>query len=104
MSASSPRFYGAVGGRKAPDPGAGPEPAGPAVEERAVWHDEQAIRRYIDHHNQDAQPYLWTAQARGILEKVKRAWLKLKARGVVPKNQKFAARQSIERRLTAEAA
>jgi len=75
---------------------------------RGVFHSvgelQQAIRRYIDHHNQDPQPYLWTAKARDILEKVKRAWLKLKARGFVPKNQQFAALHSIEHRLTAQAA
>ena len=59
------------------------------------------IRDYIDHHNQKPKPYLWTAKATDILEKVKRAWAALKARGYTPKNKKFAALQSIERRLSA---
>src|SRR5438094_3531696 len=73
---------------------------------RGVFHDvnelEQAIRHYIDRHNQKPKPYLWTAKATDILEKVKRAWAALRARGYVPKNQKFAALQSIDRRLSAE--
>ena len=75
---------------------------------RGVFHSvvelQQAIREYIDQHNKNPKPYLWTAKARDILEKVKRAWAALKARGYVPKNQKFAALQSIDRRLSAEAA
>jgi len=59
------------------------------------------IRNYIDKHNQKPKPYLWTAKATDILEKVKRAWAALKARGYTPKNQKYAALQSIERRLSA---
>src|SRR5258708_4920452 len=73
---------------------------------RGVFHDvnelQQAIRHYIDRHNQKPKPYLWTAKAPDILEKVKRAWAALRARGYVPKNQKFAALQSIDRRLSAE--
>ncbi len=61
------------------------------------------IRDYIDKHNQKPKPYLWTAKATDILEKVKRAWAALKSRGYTPKNQKFAALQSIERRLSATA-
>ena len=71
---------------------------------RGVFHDvnelEQAIHHYIDRHNQKPKPYLWTAKATDILEKVKRAWAALRARGYVPKNQKFAALQSIDRRLS----
>jgi len=73
---------------------------------RGVFHDvselQQAIGRYIDRHNQKPKPYLWTAKATDILEKVKRAWAALRAGGYVPKNQKFAALQSIDRRLSAE--
>lgn len=72
---------------------------------RGVFHAvsdlQQAIGRYIDRHNQKPKPYLWTAKATDILEKVKRAWAALRARGYVPKNQKFAALQSIDRRLGA---
>src|SRR5579859_5291066 len=75
---------------------------------RGVFHDvnelEQAIHHYIDRHNQRPKPYLWTAKATDILEKVKRAWAALRARGYVPKNQKFVALQSIDRRLSAELA
>jgi transposase len=75
---------------------------------RGVFHSvselEQAIRRYIDRHNQKPKPFLWTAKARDILEKVKRAWAALRARGYVPKNHKFAALQSIDRRLSAQPA
>src|SRR3989475_1359550 len=73
---------------------------------RGVFHNvkelEQAIHHYIDRHNQKPKPYLWTAKATDILEKVKRAWAALRARGYVPKNQKFAALQSIDRRLSAD--
>jgi hypothetical protein len=48
------------------------------------------------------KPYLWTAKARDILEKVKRAWMKLRAGGFVPKSGKFAALDSIDLRLAAE--
>ncbi len=74
---------------------------------RGVFHSvvelQQAIREYIYQHNKNPKPYLWTAKARDILEKVKRAWAALKARGYVPKNQTFAALQSIDRRLSADA-
>jgi transposase len=70
---------------------------------RGVFHSvtelQQAMRVYIDKHNQKPKPYLWTAQAKDILEKVKRAWLALMARGYAPK--KLAALQSIERHLAA---
>jgi transposase len=73
---------------------------------RGVFHNvnelEQAIHHYIDRHNQKPKPYLWTAKATDILEKVKRAWAALRARGYVPKNRKFAALQSIDRQLSAE--
>ena len=70
---------------------------------RGVFHSiaelQQAIRGYIDRHNQNPKPYLWTASAKDILEKVKRAWKTLTARGYAPK--KLAALQSIERHLAA---
>src|ERR1017187_1567328 len=47
---------------------------------------QQAIREYIDEHNRKPKPYLGTAKARDILEKVKRAWTKLRAGGFVPKS------------------
>jgi transposase len=75
---------------------------------RGVFHSvaelQQAIRSYIDEHNRKPTPYVWSAKARDILEKVKRAWMKLQASGFVPKSRKFAALESIDRRLTAEAA
>lgn len=70
---------------------------------RGIFHSvaelQQAIRGYIDQHNQNPKPYLWTAKAKDILEKVKRAWKTLLSRGYAPK--KLAALQSIERRLAA---
>jgi transposase len=70
---------------------------------RGVFHSvaelQQAIRDYIDQHNQQPKPYIWTAEATDILEKVKRAWAKLQASGFVPKNGKFDALGSIDRRL-----
>ena len=73
---------------------------------RGVFHHlaelQAAIREYIDQHNQKPKPYLWTAKARDILEKVKRAWIKLRAGGFVPKNRQFAALHSIDRRLATE--
>jgi transposase len=74
---------------------------------RGVFHSvpelEEAIRKYVQGHNQRPKPYLWTAKARDILEKVKRAWAELRARGYSPKNRKFAALDSIDRQLAAEA-
>jgi hypothetical protein len=73
---------------------------------RGVFHSvaelQQAIREYIDEHNRQSKPYLWTAKARDILEKVKRAWMKLRAGGFVPKSGNFAALDRIARRLAAE--
>jgi transposase len=70
---------------------------------RGVFHSvaelQQAIRGYIDQHNQNPKPLLWTATAKDILEKVKRAWQTLTARGYAPK--KLAALQSIDRHLPA---
>src|SRR6267142_6660747 len=44
---------------------------------RGVFRDVEelitAIGNYIDHHNQRPKPYIWTARAADILEKVKRA-------------------------------
>ena len=44
---------------------------------RGVFHDAEelimAIGEYIDKHNQSPKPFVWTAQASDILEKVKRA-------------------------------
>ena len=73
---------------------------------RGVFHSvtelQQAIRGYIDQHNRKPKPYLWTAKATDILEKVKRAWKILTARGYAPK--KLAALKSIERHLESAAA
>jgi transposase len=73
---------------------------------RGVFHSvaelQEVIRQYIDEHNRAPKPYIWTAKARDILEKVQRAWVKLRASGFVPKNKTFAALASIERRLAAE--
>ena len=66
---------------------------------RSVTELKDAIGDYVKKHNQNPKPYLWTAQARDILEKVKRAWQALLARGYAPK--KLAALQSIERLLEA---
>ena len=44
---------------------------------RGVFHDPEelimAIGEYIDKHNQNPKPFIWTAKASDILEKVKRA-------------------------------
>lgn len=44
---------------------------------RGVFHSvaelEQAIQAYLHHHNQQPKPFIWTARASDILEKVKRA-------------------------------
>jgi len=57
---------------------------------------QESIQHYIEHHNRQPKPYLWTAQAKDILEKVKRGWYKLKARGF---SQVARALASIERRF-----
>ncbi len=71
---------------------------------RGVFHNvrelEQSIQKYIDEHNRAPKPYLWTAKARDILEKVKRAWYALKSRGGLTKVSR--ALEGIERRLSAE--
>jgi len=72
---------------------------------RGVFHSvaelQPAVREYIDGPNRKPTPYLWTAKARDILEKGKRAWMKLRASGFMPKSRKFAALDSIDRRLAA---
>jgi hypothetical protein len=44
---------------------------------RGVFHDLEelimAIDTYIDRHNESPKPFIWTARAADILEKVKRA-------------------------------
>ena len=44
---------------------------------RGVFHDVEelvtAIGNYIDRHNEHPKPFIWTARAADILEKVKRA-------------------------------
>jgi transposase len=44
---------------------------------RGVFHDVEelvaAIEDHIEHHNRDPKPFIWTARAKDILEKVKRA-------------------------------
>ena len=44
---------------------------------RGVFHDVRelvhAIDDYVDHHNENPKPFIWTASANDILEKVKRA-------------------------------
>lgn len=73
---------------------------------RGVFHSvtelQAAIRNYVHGHNQNPKPCIWTARATDILEKVKRAWAKLKASGYVPKNGRFAALDSIDRTLAGE--
>jgi len=51
---------------------------------RSVAELEQAIADYLDHHNQQPKPFIWTASASDILEKVKRgrAALENKARSI----------------------
>jgi hypothetical protein len=47
----------------------------------AIFHDVEelimAIGEYIDKHNENPKPFIWTAKASDILEKVKRARLAL---------------------------
>ena len=40
---------------------------------RDVMELVNAIYGYIDHHNDNPKPFIWTASAKDILEKVKRA-------------------------------
>ena len=44
---------------------------------RGVFHDVEelilAIDQYVDRHNEQPKPFIWTAKASDILEKVKRA-------------------------------
>ena len=44
---------------------------------RGVFRDVEelimAIGKYVDHHNLEPKPFIWTAKATDILEKVKRA-------------------------------
>jgi len=67
---------------------------------RGVFHSvaelQASIRNYIDEHNRHPKPYLWTAKAKDILEKVKRAWYALKASGCAKASGALA---SIERCL-----
>ena len=48
---------------------------------RGIFHDVEelimAIGEYIDKHNENPKPFIWTAKASDILEKVKRARLAL---------------------------
>ncbi len=48
---------------------------------RGVFHSVpeliQAVEDYVDGHNQSPKPFIWTAQASDILEKVRRARKKL---------------------------
>jgi transposase len=44
---------------------------------RSVDELVQAVTEYVAHHNQDPKPFIWTATASDILEKVKRARKKL---------------------------
>ncbi len=44
---------------------------------KAVPELIQAIDQYIENHNLDPKPFIWTAKASDILEKVKRARAKL---------------------------
>ena len=71
---------------------------------RGVFHNvrelEQSIQSYIAQHNRKPKPYIWTAKARDILEKVKRAWYALKACGGLTKASR--ALESIERHLATE--
>jgi transposase len=70
---------------------------------RGVFHSvrelEQSIQSYIAAHNRKPKPYIWTAKACDILEKVKRAWFALKAQGGLRKESR--ALESIERYLSA---
>ncbi len=49
----------------------------PALRLYSQGHDDEeltmAIGEYIDKHNQSPKPFIWTAKASDILEKVKRA-------------------------------
>ena len=67
---------------------------------RNVRELEQSIQNYIAEHNRKPKPYTWTAKARDILEKVKRAWNTLKASAGLSKASR--ALESIERHLAAE--
>ena len=48
---------------------------------RGVFHSVpelvQAVENYVDGHNQNPKPFIWTAKASDILEKIRRARKKL---------------------------
>jgi transposase len=71
---------------------------------RGVFHSvgelQQSIQAYITAHNRKPKAYIWTAKARDILEKVKRAWFALKAQGGLHKESR--ALESIERYLSVD--
>jgi len=71
---------------------------------RGVFHSvqelQQSIQNYLVEHNRKPKPYIWTAKARDILEKVKRAWYALKASGGLTKASR--ALEGIERSLAAQ--
>jgi len=46
--------------------------ASDAVSFKSVTELETAIQEYLDHHNADPKPFIWTASATAILEKVAR--------------------------------
>ena len=48
-------------------------PGGRPRELRDVIELVTAIEDYVDHHNEHPKPFIWTASASDILEKVKRA-------------------------------
>ena len=46
----------------------------------SVCELEKAIKEYVDHHNKDPKPFIWTKSARDILQKVIRANSRLSAK------------------------
>jgi len=44
-----------------------------AIEGYVAKHNEEAIEGYVAKHNENPKPFIWTATAKDILEKVVRA-------------------------------
>ena len=42
----------------------------PPAEDRSVDDLQNAIKRYIDAHNSDCRPFVWTSSAKAIFEKL----------------------------------
>ena len=58
---------------------------------KSVTELEAAIQQYLEHHNADPKPFVWTASAAAILEKVARGRQALKSTTLAwPRGARFA--------------